>query len=422
MNMVIINNGNTGNNGVMAMAVALYSKIKEKEPGVNMTVVLDNPYNAKKDCSRFAKYGVPTMRSSLGNALYKYRFFYPVIGAIWLLIQCLPKSLFQQKGFDLRRTDVVVSLCGEDFFSDNWGWPMCFHTLFQFLAAQFNGVSFVVLAQTFGPFERGWSRWIAKYCLCRARLVTARDIESFELIRKLGAVNNSYLVSDLAFMLEPDLFKDVCIAHDELRGLEGQKFIGVSVSELFGRSVFEYIPDRNDRLNVFTQELAKVLDNLVEKYDFQIVFVPHVVMKNNDDRCAARNVANLMKRKNKIKILHEEYNASEIKAVIQKASLFIGCRMHALIAAVSQSVPTLALAYSPKTIGVFRKGLQYPYVMDIRDMSSDLFVSEMLKNCSRLISETSEVQKFLKIQLDNEIMKNSYKNIMLLHDKVFGEI
>ena len=47
-----------------------------------------------------------------------------------------------------------------------------------------------------------------------------------------------------------------------------------------------------------------------------------------------------------------EYNQHEIKYVIGKCDFLIGARMHACIAAVSQCVPAVCVAYSDKFIGV----------------------------------------------------------------------
>ena len=48
------------------------------------------------------------------------------------------------------------------------------------------------------------------------------------------------------------------------------------------------------------------------------------------------------------------YNQSEIKYIIGLCDFFIGSRMHACIAALSQSIPAVGIAYSKKFYGVFQ--------------------------------------------------------------------
>jgi polysaccharide pyruvyl transferase WcaK-like protein len=50
--------------------------------------------------------------------------------------------------------------------------------------------------------------------------------------------------------------------------------------------------------------------------------------------------------------LPADFNQHEIKWVIGQCDFFLGSRMHACIAALSQSVPAVCLAYSRKFIGV----------------------------------------------------------------------
>jgi polysaccharide pyruvyl transferase WcaK-like protein len=55
-----------------------------------------------------------------------------------------------------------------------------------------------------------------------------------------------------------------------------------------------------------------------------------------------------------------------MKALIGRCDLFLGSRMHACIAAISQHVPTVGLAYSNKFRGVFESVGMREWVIDIR--------------------------------------------------------
>lgn len=73
-----------------------------------------------------------------------------------------------------------------------------------------------------------------------------------------------------------------------------------------------------------------------------------------------------------------EYDQFEIKGIIGCFDFFIGSRMHACIAAISQKVPTAAVAYSKKFNGVFESiGLGH-MVVDARLLDMDEAINRII--------------------------------------------
>lgn len=68
----------------------------------------------------------------------------------------------------------------------------------------------------------------------------------------------------------------------------------------------------------------------------------------------------------------------EVKGLIGKCDWFCGTRMHSTIAALSQGVPTAAVAYSIKTQGVFETCGQGDHVADPRHSSTEDVVAHLL--------------------------------------------
>jgi len=56
----------------------------------------------------------------------------------------------------------------------------------------------------------------------------------------------------------------------------------------------------------------------------------------------------------RIGVVRGQYSPSEIKYIIGSCDFFIGARMHACIAALSQGIPAVAIAYSDKFTGVMQ--------------------------------------------------------------------
>ena len=66
-------------------------------------------------------------------------------------------------------------------------------------------------------------------------------------------------------------------------------------------------------------------------------------------------------------MISEEYDQHEMKYLIGQCDFFIGSRMHACIAALSQGVPAVGLAYSRKFMGVLRSIGVENLVVDLRE-------------------------------------------------------
>jgi polysaccharide pyruvyl transferase WcaK-like protein len=74
-----------------------------------------------------------------------------------------------------------------------------------------------------------------------------------------------------------------------------------------------------------------------------------------------------------------EYDQHEIKGIIGKCNFFVGSRMHACIAALSQGIPTVGVAYSKKFRGVFDTVGAAEWVVDGRECDVEQAISATMK-------------------------------------------
>ena len=82
----------------------------------------------------------------------------------------------------------------------------------------------------------------------------------------------------------------------------------------------------------------------------------------------------------------------ELKWVIGRTDFFIGSRMHACIAALSQSVPAVGLAYSDKFLGVFQSAGVGEAVIDLRKAG----VSEVIEQTLSALERRMELSQKLR--------------------------
>jgi polysaccharide pyruvyl transferase WcaK-like protein len=108
----------------------------------------------------------------------------------------------------------------------------------------------------------------------------------------------------------------------------------------------------------------------------EILLVPHTYASSTDVEsdpaaCLAVRQNAPPEVRHRIHLVAKEYDQYEIKGVIRGCDFFIGSRMHSCIAALSQGVPTIGVAYSKKFKGVFDSIGVGDWVVDGRSTGTD---------------------------------------------------
>jgi len=262
----------------------------------------------------------------------------------------------------LVETDKAFDITGGDSFSDIYGLRrfLIFGFLQKWLVTQF-GKELILLPQTYGPFKRSITRLMAKFILKRAGVVYARDRSSVEYVKILlgnHSVNGKIrFMPDVAFVLdshEPE-YVDVGTLNDNRK--KDSIVVGLNISGLLFNG--GYTRENMFGLKTNYPELIKSVVDFLMKYEgLYVLLVPHVVTPCSaveDDPNACRQLYEELSEKysGRIFLTRSLHNHNEIKYIIGLCDFFIGSRMHACIAALSQSVPAVGIAYSKKFHGVF---------------------------------------------------------------------
>ena len=244
--------------------------------------------------------------------------------------------------------DLLVDLSG-DMLTEDYGPHVAFSHYLPMLRAISLGRPYMICAQSIGPFSL--TRPLARFVLNRARAITVRDRISFDYLAEIGVRNERLQqTADLAFLLEkaPASASAERIAR---LGLDpGKPFVGVSVSRL----VADKYDARLGQPGAFVRMMAASLAGIARREQLQLLFTPHVTGPTlpKDDRIISREVADLLPPGVEWAVIGEDLGPKEIKGMIALATMCVGTRMHANIAALSSFVPVLAIAYSHKTPGI----------------------------------------------------------------------
>ncbi|MCX7726539.1 MAG: polysaccharide pyruvyl transferase family protein [Chitinispirillaceae bacterium] len=276
----------------------------------------------------------------------------------------------------------IYSISGGDSFSDIYGIRriidsfLC-HLLFVVLKKRY-----VLLPQTLGPFKSLLSRKLALFVMKKADAIFSRDntskIEMEKVFRDPSLTEKIDVVYDVAFLLEP-----VKPTHWEEESFLNKKesLIGFNISGLLYEG--GYTRDNQFNLAVDYRELINsILDFFVNEMNVEVLITPHVFGNTlESDIRVSRKIFEEKKDKygEKLHFIDREFNQNEIKYVIGKTHFFIGSRMHACIAAISQSIPAVPLAYSRKFIGVYETVGMKELVIDLREYTIPSSVIEVIK-------------------------------------------
>lgn len=168
-------------------------------------------------------------------------------------------------------------------------------------------------------------------------LIYTRDSLTYNFLKNLG-LKNIVCYPDPAFILEPEKV--------ELPSLfKHKKVIGINISNFT-------IGNEKSLDTPFGKEVIDLISYILNITNYDILLIPHVFWKKQDDRILSNLIKNHFKT-SRIEILDSnKLNYLQIRYVISKCELFIGARTHAMISAYSCNVPSLALGYSIKSRGI----------------------------------------------------------------------
>ena len=307
-----------------------------------------------------------------------------------LLMKVLPASRLKQNLANrnpcfktLYDTDLVVDITGGDSFSDIYGFKRFFLGFLCKWLVTFSGKKLVLLPQTYGPFKGRTTRLMARYVVNHASMVYSRDKSSIEYITKLSRnlVKNGKVgfVPDVAFVLDSRKPENIGVGVLENKPAKDSVLIGLNISGLLFNG--GYTRDNMFGLKTDYPELVyRIIDSVLADKKSVVLLVPHVFhppghVESDSEACAKVYEAVSSKYRDRIFQVSGSYNQNEIKYVIGKCDFFIGSRMHSCIAALSQCIPAVGLAYSRKFQGVFESVGLGNCVADAYQCSKDVLLS-----------------------------------------------
>ena len=316
----------------------------------------------------------------------------------------------KSKLFDYYNCDIVIN-SGGDHLSGEYGLATV-DTFINILYCILLGKPVVLYGESLGYFRSTYLKYFANFVINKTKLIIVRDEISEKYLRDNNITSPEiHLTGDPAFLLNPAPISDVY----QILSMEGineihRPLIGINASGLIGN----FMEVESKKAETYTiSMMSKVIDNLVETLDANIILIPHVYAKTNDDRSIIRKIYIDVKNKQKVDVIENEYSPEELKGIIGQCDLFIGARMHSTIASTSMFVPTVGIAYSHKMYGIIGKMLgQDKYIIDIKQLNYETLILT--------IKDAWDNQEIIKNDLKIKI--SNIKEKALLNGKLVKEM
>jgi polysaccharide pyruvyl transferase WcaK-like protein len=289
----------------------------------------------------------------------------------------------------LEEMTFVGDIRGGDSFSDLYGWRRFLTGFLASWTVVLVKGGLVHFPQTYGPYQRGWTRWLAGYLLRRSSVIVARDRESQRVVQGLvGKAREVWLSPDVAFALQARiparLETDPPLAPGQDPASDKEpRPIGLNVNGLMYNG--GYTRDNMFGLKLdYCAMLPRLVETLLQHHPGELWLIPHTYgppESVGSDPAACRKVRGALPPavRNRVRIVTGEYDCHEIKGVIGCCDFFVGSRMHACIAALSQGVPAVGIAYSRKFRGVFEMVGMGDWVVDGREVDTEQALRKVLE-------------------------------------------
>lgn len=245
--------------------------------------------------------------------------------------------------------DVIVSVHGFAF-GGPWGVGSAQMAAHWIQFCHETGKQFIFMPQAWGPFEKEGFHAPVQSMFEHSSLCYARDSVSRSHLARLLEKNPEEipLAPDIVFLFQG--------APPQVgTSLLGQLGLEIGKRPLLGvaPNMKVYTRTKGEKSsNTYIRLLARLCDHAVDRFGADIILVPNDISPAGDIRIDDRYLCDLVRSAVKQPAscfqVRGYCSAEEIHAVAGRCDLLVGSRFHALIFALSQGVPALALSWSHK--------------------------------------------------------------------------
>jgi len=322
-------------------------------------------------------------------------------------IDGIKKLFYKNQNIEqIQTSDIILSAGGGYLYSSRKG-PLgvgFINALYHIWLATKLKKKIILFPQSVGPLNYFLDRFILKKVFNRVDYFYSREHITTHLLKN-SKVKMEQL-PDVAFSLEPSttpfIDEKINTSQDVLK-------IGITVLDwrfAHKNSTLEdidmYLFKIANALNTFKTETSKKI---------KVYIFPQVTVDKKDgDVIPSKILLDKIKHDVEIFYLDKIEDPKELIYLYSKMDLFIGSRMHSVIFSLVGNVPSIALAYQPKTTGTFDLVNLNDFVLDIKSFTEE----ELKDKIHQLLILKTKSKETIKIEIDsirNKIIKSIFHRI-----------
>ena len=403
--------------GVSALSASLIKLIRKARPESSFYFFIGNKSNRPQKLNisdSEIKIEIANYRLSPRSKINEHLFW--ILAMVFLQriipVQSIKKSIIRSTPSlkILKQADFIGDIRGGDSFSDIYGLKRIIMGIIPQLIVLLLGKDLVLLPQTYGPFKSALAEKIAHFILSKSSIILSRDRQSIEVIKnilgKKGTNKEIILCPDVAFALDSIIPQKINIL-SPINKLSNETLIGFNINGLLYNEGYTQnnMFDLRYDYRLFSRKLA---ESLLKKTNAHLLLVPHTFapagnVESDNDAC--REIYELLQKSftGRVHFVVGTYDQFNIKGIIGFCDFFIGSRMHSCIAALSQGIPTVGVAYSDKFKGIFDSIGVGNMVSDARSATMEETIDFILNQFNNKESIQADLRNKVRIAQERQI-------------------
>ncbi|HXT84047.1 MAG TPA: polysaccharide pyruvyl transferase family protein [Verrucomicrobiae bacterium] len=255
----------------------------------------------------------------------------------------------------------------------------------------------IIYAVGIGPLFSKEAKELTRVAFEQAWVSTVRDSESKDQIIALGIKEERiHVTADPAIDFD-GITKENVISLLKSEGVtfDQKPLVGVALRDW----------DINMDSGKWQKEVAYALDEMIEKYHANVIFLPFQRTKGHlvDDYFIAKKIKDMMYHKESSVVLERNYDAREIAGILGRCDLVLGMRYHSILFAAKYGVPFVGLVYDQKVRNLMTMLDCEDYAIDLLSLKGNILLSQManiMKNHKdirdKLNKKVSELTKLVE--------------------------
>lgn len=277
------------------------------------------------------------------------------------------------------------------------------------------GKKTMIYANSLEPLKYRWNRRIVKKYLQQADVITVRDKASQAIAEQLG-IRGVAVTADPVYSYRtkaaefPEGLPEEYVVMTIRHWYDTHPFIPVKICSRLGiRS-----RGNKERYEAYIGRLAEIAEHINTGKNLPVVWLSCCY---NRDAKVAENVIARLSRPEMNHIVNEEYmSPSEAMAVIEKARLLLGMRLHGFIYAFLKKTPVIMLSYQEKVRGMAQMAGTTDVCFSIDDFRPEQVEACIEKLLREPESQTKKTEAFVNAMHAMQ-QANREKGLELLGEK-----